>query len=233
MNAGQKNILYDNVAQLTDTNPWQLYKKVMVLPEKSKYFRIILALAQTSGMIFYDDIKAVALTQEEYAAKIQAETPPAPAITQAQKNLSNGNFENGISNWNGIATAYNLDKKEGQGALALQSKTETWTGADQQADVEKEATTLTISGWLKSIAITQGKDPWNKGVFILEFTDANKTKTTEDQLIGMIDGSTQWTNFSKEIKIPQGTTSYRIMLALSNCTGTLLADDIQVVFSKK
>ncbi len=87
-----------------------------------------------------------------------------------------------------------------------------------------------MSGWLKADKINKGKETWNNGVFILELTKDGQTKATDDKLIGSVTASEDWTFFDKTFDLPQDAEKFRLMLALSNCTGTLLADDIKVTF---
>ena len=104
-----------------------------------------------------------------------------------------------------------------------------WTGIDQIADVPENATSITLSGWLKSDNIKQGKDFWNNGLFNVEFTGNNDQKTG-DQNIAFVTATTDWTFYTKTFPLPAGTKKYRIMLALGFASGTLYADDIAVSF---
>ena len=69
-------------------------------------------------------------------------------------------------------------------------------------------------------------------MFIIEFKKDETTKASEDQLIGTVSGNTDWTPFKKSFQIPEGAKKYRIMVAMSVCTGNLLADNIEVKLSK-
>ena len=221
-NSADKKISGENIATVSGTSQWTYYKKTFLVPEKTSNIRIMLALAQTSGSIYFDDVKATTLTQEEYQK--------ANATPLAQ--FSNGNFEQNLSPWNGSAEL-STDKKEGNTAVKISSSNNQWVAIDQQAGIPEKAQSVTITGWLKAENIVQGKQNWNNGMFIIEFTNSLKAKTTEDQLIGMISNSTEWTFFSKKFTIPKESTTFRLMLALSECTGTLLADDIQVYFDSQ
>ncbi len=66
LEASEKNIKYESIAQIQGTTEWTLITKAFVLPENAKKFRTMLALAQTNGTVFFDEIKAVVLTKEEY-----------------------------------------------------------------------------------------------------------------------------------------------------------------------
>jgi hypothetical protein len=225
LNGADKQIVSENIAQVKGTVDWKLYSKMVLVPEGAKRVKILIALQSTPGTVFFDDIKAVTVTKEEYLAIIKAEAAvkePMPTL------FENANFEQGLKNWNGAGVISTTDKKEGNSAVSITSSINEWTAIDQIAAIPNGIKTIEISGWLKAKDIKTGKDPWNNGMFILELTRDEKIKTIDDQLIGTVTGTTDWTYFKKSIPIPFGTKNFRIMLALSVCTGTLLADDVQI-----
>jgi hypothetical protein len=232
-NASDKKITSENIAQIKGTTVWTNYKKTIKVPAEAKKIRIMLALAQTNGSIYFDDVKAITLSEEEYLKQnpivLSSENQK---INSDLKIFANGNFEDNLSSWNGSGFISTTDKKEGNAASELTSKTAEWKAIDQIADINANDKTLEISGWLKAKDIQQGKDNWNNGMFIIEFKKDNDQKASEDQVIGTVTGTTDWTLFQKSFAIPQGAIKYRIMIALSNCTGTLLADNIEVKLSK-
>ncbi|WP_348800393.1 hypothetical protein [Flavobacterium adhaerens] len=231
LNAGEKEIQNESIASVLGTTPWTFYKKTVTVPAGASKFRIMLALGQTNGTIFFDDLKAVALTQEQLD-KIQAEENARKSGDESTKlvELSNANFENGIASWRGNATVSTSIYKEGKSALVLNSSTFDWTGIDQIADIPENVTSITISGWSKSDNIKQGKDAWNNGLIALEFTTIDGTKTGEGQNLTFVTGTTDWTQHTKTFPIPGGAKKYRIMIALGFASGTLYADDISIHF---
>lgn len=230
MNSGDKDIQSESVASVLGTTPWTLYKKTITVPKGASKARIMLALGQTNGTIFYDDLKAVAITKEQID-KIQAEeNAKKVAVAPESKSLTNGDFENGIDSWRGNAMVSTTVFKEGKAALVLNSSTFDWNGIDQIATVPENTTSMTISGWLKSDNIKQGKEVWNNGLFNVEFTGIDDKKTGDDQNITFVTGTTDWTFYTKTYSIPAGTKKYRVMLALGFATGALYADSLSVNF---
>lgn len=227
LNAGEKGIKNESIASVLGTTVWTFYKKTIPVPAGASKLRIMLALGQTNGTILFDDLKAIAISQEQMD-KIQAEENAKTAAANAIL-LSNGGFENGIDSWRGNAPTSTTIFKEGKAALALNSTTFDWTGIDQIADVPENATSITLSCWLKSDNIKQGKDIWNNGLFNVEFT-GNGDQKTGDQNIAFVTATTDWTFYTKTFPLPAGTKKYRIMLALGFASGTLYADDIAVSF---
>ena len=61
-----QNISYESIAQVTGTTDWVLYKKTVVVPADARKFRTMLALAQTAGTIYFDDVKAIAISEAAY-----------------------------------------------------------------------------------------------------------------------------------------------------------------------
>lgn len=236
LNAGEKNVSNESVAVLLGTSSWTFYKKVVTIPTSASKFRIMLALGQTNGTILFDDVKAIAISQEALTQMHDEENakrnPVVISGTFENKPIefTNGNFENGINSWRGTATVSNTVVKEGKSSLVLNSTTFDWNGIDQIADVPENATSITISGWLKSDNIKQGKETWNNGLLNVEFTGNDSQKTGDDQSVTFVTGSTDWTPYSKTFALPKGTKKYRIMLALGFASGTLYADDIVVTF---
>jgi hypothetical protein len=232
LNGADKQIVSENIAQVKGTVDWKFYSKMVLVPEGAKRVKLLIALQSTPGTVFFDDIKAVTVTEEEYNKIKQAEAMAKKEETLTEettpKNLENANFEGGLKNWNGPGVISTTEKKEGDLAVSITSSVNEWTAIDQIADIPNGTKTIEVSGWLKAKDIKSGKDPWNNGMFIIELTRDGKVKTVDDQLIGTVTDTTDWTYFKKNIPVPFGTKKYRIMLALSMCTGTLLADDVQI-----
>ncbi|NMH27417.1 carbohydrate binding domain-containing protein [Flavobacterium silvaticum] len=226
LDASDKSLGTKNIGSVSGTSAWTQFKNLVALPPNTSKIRIMLALAQTSGVLYFDEIRAMGITAEEYA-KLTA--PSESSI--ASKLFSNGNFENGLQYWTGNGKL-SSDKKEGTSALEVSSENFDWVASDQSADIPQDAKSISVSGWLRAQNIRQGKETWNNGVFIIELTSDGTQKTMPDQLIGSVTKTTDWAFFERVIQIPAGTKKIRIMLALSQCQGTLLADDINVAFIK-
>lgn len=237
LNAGGKGFQNENIAAVLGTTSWTFYQKTIKVPASASKLRIMLALGQTNGTILFDEIKAIAISQEELNKIQEAEnakrmpTVISGSYQQAKPfEFTNGNFENGITSWRGNATVSTEIFKEGKSALVLKSTTFDWNGMDQIADVPENATAITISGWLKSDNIVQGKDSWNNGLLNVEFTSNGTDKTGDDQSITFVTGTTDWTFYTKTFPLPKNTKKYRIMIALGFASGTLYADDVKVNF---
>lgn len=66
-NGNEKQIGTETIANVTGTTDWTNYIKVVKVPADAKKIRIMLALAQTNGTVFFDDIKLTAIGEEQFA----------------------------------------------------------------------------------------------------------------------------------------------------------------------
>lgn len=71
--AADKQISSENIGQTAGTTDWMSYKKIIKIPADAKNIRIMLALAQTNGTVFFDDVKLIGLSEAEYQ-KLTTET---------------------------------------------------------------------------------------------------------------------------------------------------------------
>lgn len=233
MTSSEKNISYESIASVVGSSTWKHYKKVVKLTDQTKKFRVMLALAKTSGSVYFDEVKAIAISQESFNKMIEKENesrkPIVTSASEPKKDIfSNGNFEDGLQHWRGNASVNSQIKKEGNNSISITSTTNEWVGIDQIADLPENATSLDISVWIKSENIKQGKDVWNNGLITVEFSSDGKTKTGDDQNITFVTGTTDWTNYTKSLKIPAGSKKFRVMVAMGFATGTMFVDDILI-----
>ncbi|GGP01996.1 hypothetical protein GCM10010992_04610 [Cloacibacterium rupense] len=229
-----------NIADLEGTTPWQLVKKI-IPTENNRSGRLMLALSECTGSFLFDDIKVTPISKDDYAKivdedikkkeAISLQTSQNPSSNPNTEEFTNGNFENGTFSWRGAVNLSNTIKKEGNAALVLTSASKDWVGVDQIFNVQKEAKSVTITGWLKSENIVQGENPWNNGLLNVEFSTDGKNKTANDESITFVTGTKDWQQYSKTFNLPKDTQKLRLMIALGFATGTLYADDIQVKFN--
>ncbi len=229
LTAGEKSIRYEGVAEVLGSTGWVYYHKSVVLPAEAKKIRIILALAQTNGSLLFDNVSAVGYSVTEFEKMKEEERKAAKLAAQS---FRNGSFEMAMEGWRGAAILVSDPVKEGAAAVSITSSQPVWTGIDQPAFIPEGSKKVKVSGWLRAQSLVRGKESWNNGVFIIELTKDGTTKAIDDQMIGSVVGDSDWTYFEKELDLPAGAEQFRLLLALSNATGTLYADDIRVTFSK-
>lgn len=225
-----------SIAELEGTTPWQYEEKIIPI-DKLRSGKLMIALSECTGTLFFDDVKIVPLKQEEYNKITEAETAKhqVEVITDAtllkRVVFQNGDFEKGLEGWRGNAETTSEEKTSGTKSLKLTSENPVWYGIDQIVDIPEDATSVDISAFAKTKNLKPGKNDWNKAVMIAEFTSDGTHKTSQDQPIFITDIE-DWKQFSKTLEIPQGSHKLRLMLALSEATGTFYADDIQLKFNK-
>lgn len=142
----------------------------------------------------------------------------------AQKNLiKNGSFELDADSWRGenVLTINPYLKRTGEkGGNIYEYTSPSWKGIDQEFNIPKNTAALEISAWVKTDAVEKGKNNWNKAVIVLEMGDKN-------QNIAELEGSTPWQLVKKLIPTDK-ERSGRLMIALSECTGSFHFDDIKI-----
>lgn len=158
-------------------------------------------------------------------------------ITNAQKvNLvKNAGFERDIVNWRGAdATISPFDKKSGKnGALINQYVATDWKGIDQIILIPRNSYALEFSIWIKTESIDGGKEAYNAGVVIAEFTNDTDKKISSETIV-QVKGTTDWTSYKKTIIIPDSAQKIRLMLALAQTSGSIYFDDVKIIpFSKE
>lgn len=142
----------------------------------------------------------------------------------AQKNLiKNGSFELDADSWRGenVLTINPYLKKTGEkGGNIYEYTSPSWKGIDQEFNIPKNTAALEISAWVKTDAVEKGKNNWNKAVIVLEMGGKN-------QNIAELEGSTPW-QLVKKVIPTEKERSGRLMIALSECTGSFHFDDIKI-----
>ncbi|WP_312825820.1 carbohydrate binding domain-containing protein [Epilithonimonas sp.] len=226
----------ENIISLDGNSPWQQIKKIIPI-NKDRSGKLMLALSECTGSFLFDDIRITPISQEDYNKIVEAETRKneVKIITDnspVEKILfSNGDFENGLQGWKGNGETTTKEKFSGQKSIKIASQTSTWTGVDQIFDIPDNSKTLDISAMVKTKDVKQGKNDWNKAVMIVEFTTNGTQKTSQDEPVFFVTEAKDWQKFSKNLPIPDHSKKMRIMLALSDATGTMYVDDIKLNFN--
>ena len=148
----------------------------------------------------------------------------AAVLLSAQKNLiSNAGFEYEPESWGnaGILTISPYTKKSGSKAGSITEFTSPqWKGIDQTFSIPKNTAAIEVSAWLKADGVEKGKNDWNRAVMIVEVNGKGEN-------IASLEGTTPWTEYKKVIPINKDRSG-RLMLALSECTGSFYFDDIRI-----
>ena len=143
----------------------------------------------------------------------------------AQKNLiQNGGFEYDGSNWDGADNNLTINpytKHSGiKGGSITQYTSPTWKGISQEFNIPKNTPAIELSAWLKVDGVVKGDKGWNAAVLSVDING----KGTD---LGFLDGTTNWKEYKKIIPL-NNDRSGKLMIALSECTGSFYFDDITI-----
>lgn len=150
----------------------------------------------------------------------------------SQKNLvNNGGFEQELDGWSAnadIKTSPFVHFEGKSAAVLLSFKGDQWIEMDQSIRLPKNSKAIKVSFATQSLNIQKGTKDWNKGVVILAFQSSGQ-KIGEDIPLANIEGSSSWQKTTKQLIVPSGANSVKLMVALSECTGTFYVDDFKLV----
>lgn len=148
-----------------------------------------------------------------------------------QKNLiNNGDFEGDLTGWSAnadIKTSSFVHYEGKNAAVIFSPKNDAWIGMDQTVKLPQKTEAIELSFAAQSLNIQQGAKDWNKGVVILEFQSGGQKIGDGIDLLSL-DGTHNWERVTKQLVVPQNANSFRLMIAMSECTGTMYIDDVQV-----
>ncbi|MFI5139577.1 MAG: hypothetical protein ACHQIM_17285 [Sphingobacteriales bacterium] len=147
----------------------------------------------------------------------------------AQKNLvTNGGFEDELFGWNNNGAVQTpWDFKSGKNSCAIISTTTTdWVGIDQTVRIPKKVQSIAFSAWIKTRNVVKGKNDWDGAVFTIVFLDGQDKQIGDGINIARITGDQEWTLAEKIVKMPEKAYSFKILIAMGNASGSMLADDV-------
>ncbi|MCS6950366.1 MAG: carbohydrate binding domain-containing protein, partial [bacterium] len=144
--------------------------------------------------------------------------------------LLNGGFEQGATGWSlpGEAQAVSEGAREGRNCLRVSTRSPSWAMAGQDCQLPKGAKRVRLSGWMRTEKVRAGANPWEKARMQITFSDAN------GQLVGGyppsvdIDGTTEWTFYSRDYEVPAQAVRVSLAVGLHNATGTVWYDDLRL-----
>jgi len=90
---------------------------------------------------------------------------------------------------------------------------------------------INISAWLKAENVRQGQASYHKLRLTVYALDENKNKISHHEIV-CTDGSFDWKIFSGTMCVPKGTDLLKVGCWLTNSTGKVWVDDVQVTVSE-
>jgi hypothetical protein len=199
------------VARTVGTHDWKKFEAYFPITERSVAFRLSLQLAASTGKIYFDDIEAVPMTEQEYYMMNIV--------------LKNPGFEELLSGWPAFAgEATSEDAHSGQYSLKVAGEEASWAMRLQTVSVVHDKKELTFSMWMKTVGITETPNVWEGARIYLEFKDINGIELNVEN-VGRAVGTTDWELYSATVPIPEDAVEFTIYCGRANVSGNAYFDD--------
>lgn len=206
----------DAVARTVGTHDWRKFETYFNVSERATQFKLLLQLAASTGKIYFDDIVAEPMTEEEFYKTNVA--------------LKNPGFENLLSGWPTYAgEATKEQAHSGEYSLKVAGKEAAWEMRMQNLSVVRDKKELTISIWIKTIDITETPNSWEGARVYIEFLDINGISLNTEN-VGRAVGNTDWQKQTATIAIPEDAVSFTIACGRANVAGKAFFDDVSLEY---
>ena len=207
---------WPEVGPWTGTFDWAFFKKGFPVPWGTKSAKVVLGLVNSSGTIWFDDIKL-------YDAK---EVPVDPYNL-----VSNGDFAIwedwaylGPAGGGLFSPGYQSDS-----CLMISNSIPGFSMASQSIPLEGEnISRVKVEGMMKVDNVVAGSKPWQKARISLEFKDWQGIRIGGYPIVVELSGASDWQKVSDEFDVPKETKRVDIFAGLLECAGTAYFDDIKL-----
>ncbi len=206
----------DAVARTVGTHDWRKFEAYFSVSERASHFRLALQMAASTGKLYFDDIMAEAMTEEEfYLQNIK---------------LKNPGFENLLSGWPSYAgEATKEEAHTGEYSLKVAGTEAAWEVRMQSVSLLREAREFTFSIWMKTVGITETPNSWEGARVYLEFKDVNGISLNSEGVARAI-GNTDWEKYTATIMIPEDAVEVTISCGRANASGKAYFDDASLEY---
>lgn len=206
------------VGMADDNSPWTHYRGIFDVHKGAKAVKVIIGLGNCTGTAWFDD-----LTCEFISDKVEDKQG------NPDNQLSNAGFEV-PGGWNYFGSQIDRTAHSGRFGLKVLNRKQEWSGADQEIVLPEDAKKVTVSGWIKTDSVAQGKQSWEKARISIEFLDISGNLVNGyPPVTGETVGTNEWKEFSRSYTVPATTRRVKVQCALGNATGTAYFDDIQLM----
>lgn len=206
----------DAVARTVGTHDWRKFETYFNVSERATQFKVLLQLAASTGKIYFDDIVAEPMTEEEfYKTNIV---------------LKNPGFENLLSGWPTYAgEATKEEAHTGEYSLKVAGKEAAWEMRMQTLSLVRDKKELTLNVWIKTVDVTETPNSWEGARVFIEFQDINGISLNTEN-VGRAVGNTDWQKFTATIAIPEDAVSFTISCGRANVAGKAYFDDVSLEY---
>lgn len=204
------------VARTVGTHDWKKFETYFTVSERATNFKIALQMAASTGKIYFDDIMAEPLTDEQFY--------------QTNIILKNPGFENLLSGWPSYAGEASTEEAHtGQYSLKVSGTNAAWEMRMQSITLIRGKKEFTFSIWMKTVGVTETPNSWEGARTLLEFKDVNGI-ILSDVAIGRAVGNTDWQLFTQKVTIPEDAVELSISCGRANVSGKAYFDDAKIEY---
>lgn len=201
------------------TTDWTKYREFYSIPLRAKKVVITLAVGNSSGAAWFDDLEFKYASTSEYL--------------NFRSDFKNPGFEselNGWPDWAGEATKE--EAHSGAYSLKVHQNVEPmqWIMRRQQVAVPQNTRSIVVGVWVKLKNVTETSHGWEGAKVSLEFIDENgKSKGSGDVYrgVGTTDG---WVYYENLVYVPEEAKEFTISAGLANVNGAAYFDDFQLKY---
>lgn len=223
------------IAMESGSTDWTRYERSYEIYPETKAIRVIAALGNAIGTASYDQITLVQKKADGTVLGSKALQEHAneryKEVSGSHSFMQNGSFDNGKESWKAYNAAFPTEGRDGSGVMKVSNKMAQWGGATQVIEIPSEASSISVSGWIKTDSVVRGKESWNKALLNVEFNDSTGTMVGDYVApAASVAGTEEWAFYEKRYPITEGSSQIKLFCQLSEAEGTALFDDVAVIF---
>lgn len=210
----------------------------MIIPVGERYQQMLYRMRKVDGKLEQESLQPTLFVPMTGKAEANREVPPDPANPK----LLNGSFEEDlikdemIPGWyyqfnckridaldapEGTQVAEFVNEDASQPCMLLQ-------GMPLDGRIVKR---IKLGGWIKTLSTTIGADRTRSTSLAIQYFDS-KRNLIGYNYVGAVKGTTPWTLYQDEFRIPPTTREAIVSIGIFGATGTAWVDDVFLIPSK-
>lgn len=145
-----------------------------------------------------------------------------------ENHIKNPDFEEGKEGWTWWGGQPDEKGYKGDG-IYIHNEEASWSGVHQIIDIPPGAHHVSVSGYMRTNDVKSGSKDHEKARIAVEFIDEKeKLVGGYPPVVVQQEGTNDWQQHEREYTIPSGAASFKVQMALGNCTGEAWYDNIKV-----
>ncbi len=154
-------------------------------------------------------------------------------MSSAENLLVNSSFEDGAVGWQQWGAVSTQHSYAGAKAMEVTNSSAQWSGISQELPILENATSVTITGWMKTENVISGNEEWEKAQIAIEYLDENGVEIKQyPEQVALKSGSEDWTYYEKSYTLYDGAAIIKLVAALGNATGKVSFDQFSLIQKK-